>query len=177
MEEIRLSARPEAMPACAACGEQNPDRARFCLSCGQPLATAAAARPERRKTVTILFCDMAGSTQLGERLDSEMLRSVMSRYYAEMRAAIEQHGGTVEKFIGDAVMAVFGVPVRREDDALRAVRAAIGMRTRLAALNDELDAAAGVRIQTRTGVNTGEVVVNDSSKSEGFAVGDPVNVA
>ena len=93
-----------------------------------------------RKTVTVLFCDVTGSTALGERLDPEVLRRVMARYFEEMRAALERHGGTVEKFIGDAVMAVFGIPMVHEDDALRAVRAAAEMRTALADLNTELAA-------------------------------------
>ncbi len=112
------------MPVCPHCGEDNPARARFCLNCAAPLAAASQAR-EQRKVVTVLFCDVTGSTELGERLDPEALRALLARYFERMRAAVEQHGGTVEKFIGDAVMAVFGVPVVHEDDALRAVRAAV----------------------------------------------------
>src|ERR671930_524275 len=97
------------MPRCPRCGQDNPDIARFCLTCAAPLAEQAPAR-EERKTVTVLFCDLAGSTSMGERLDSEAVRAVMARYFEQMRSAIERHGGTVEKFIGDAVMAVFGVP-------------------------------------------------------------------
>jgi class 3 adenylate cyclase len=115
---------------CPACGEQNPDRARFCLGCGGQLAVAPPAR-EQRKLVTIVFADLIGSTAMAERLDPETVRGVMSRYYAAMRAVLERHGGRVEKFIGDAVMAVFGVPVLHEDDALRAVRAARDMREAL----------------------------------------------
>ena len=96
---------------CPACGADNPDGARFCNSCGAGLAVEAPA-PEVRKVVTVVFCDVTGSTALGERLDPEALRRVMRRYFDEMRAAIERHGGTVEKFIGDAVMAVFGLPTR-----------------------------------------------------------------
>src|SRR6266576_6640912 len=91
-----------------------------------------------RKTVTVLFCDVTGSTALGEELDPESLREVIQRYFIEMRAVIERHGGTVEKFIGDAVMSVFGVPQVHEDDALRAVRAAIDMQSALDPLNDDL---------------------------------------
>src|SRR3712207_1449717 len=147
---------------CPACGELNPERARFCLACGTPMpaASAAAQAREVRRTVTVLFADMVGFTSLGERLDSESLRRVMDRFYAEMRGAIEREGGTVAKFIGDAVMAVWGTPVVREDDALRAVRASEEMRTALAALNEDLDKRWGVRIGLRTGVNTGEVVVD-----------------
>ena len=111
-----------------------------------------------RKTVTVLFCDVSGSTAMGERLDPESTRRVMSRYFEAMRTAIESHGGSVEKFIGDAVMAVFGIPVVHEDDALRAVRAAADMRSALVELNEELERDWGVRIESRIGVNTGEVV-------------------
>src|SRR5688572_5277042 len=95
--------------------------------------------PERRKPATLLFCDLSGSTAMGERVDAESVRELMFRYFHEMRSAIERHGGTVEKFIGDAVMAVFGVPEVHEDDAMRAVRAAAEMRDRLASLNEELE--------------------------------------
>jgi class 3 adenylate cyclase/tetratricopeptide (TPR) repeat protein len=132
---------------------------------------------EVRKTVTVLFADVTGSTALGERLDPESLRGVMSRYFDAMRAAIEAHGGTVEKFIGDAVMAVFGVPTVHEDDALRAVRAASEMREILANLNAELEREWGARIQIRIGVNTGEVVAGDPSAGQTFVTGDTVNVA
>jgi class 3 adenylate cyclase len=110
---------------CAACGRENPPDARFCNECGAALVAVPASR-QKRKTVTVLFCDVTGSTALGERLDPESFRQVMARYFEAARAVIEGHGGTVEKFIGDAVMAVFGVPVLHEDDALRAVRAAAG---------------------------------------------------
>ena len=127
------------MATCAACGAGNPEGARFCNACATPLQTDAdAAWRESRKTVTILFCDVTGSTALGERLDPEALNRVMTRYFEAMREPIERHGGTVEKFIGDAVMAVFGVPHVREDDALRAVRAADDMRQTLMTLNKEL---------------------------------------
>jgi class 3 adenylate cyclase len=111
--------------------------------------------------VTVLFCDVTGSTALGERLDPEALRAVMARYFDVARGAIERHGGTVEKFIGDAVMAVFGVPTVREDDALRAVRAAQDLRD-------------SVEVDVRIGVNTGEVVTGDTDK---LVTGDAVNVA
>jgi class 3 adenylate cyclase/tetratricopeptide (TPR) repeat protein len=132
---------------------------------------------EVRKTVTILFSDVVGSTSLGEQLDPESLRGVMSRYFDEMRAAIERHGGTVEKFIGDAVMAVFGVPTVHEDDALRAVRAASEMRELLGTLNVELERDWRARLEIRTGVNTGQVVASDPSDDQTFVTGDAVNVA
>ena len=127
--------------------------------------------------MTAVFTDIVGSTALASRLDPEALRAVMSRFYDVMRGEIERHGGRVDKFIGDAVVAFFGVPVAHEDDALRAVRAAAGMRTALAVLNDELDQRFGVRLQTRTGVNTGDVLAGDMSRSDAFTVGDAVNVA
>jgi class 3 adenylate cyclase/tetratricopeptide (TPR) repeat protein len=134
------------------------------------------SEPEVRKTVTVLFTDVSGSTSLGESLDLEALRRVMSRYFDEMRGVIERHGGQVEKFIGDAVVAVFGVPLVREDDALRAVRAAAQMRERLGTLNEELERDRGVRIQVRTGVNTGEVMTGGTTEGV-LATGDPMNVA
>jgi class 3 adenylate cyclase len=128
-----------------------------------------------RKTVTVVFCDVTGSTAMGERLDPESVRRVMSRYFAEMRAALERHGGTVEKFIGDAVMAVFGVPAIHEDDALRAVRAAAEMRDAFRVLNKELERDYGVSLTGRIGVNTGEVVAGDHADT--LVTGDAVNVA
>jgi len=127
--------------------------------------------------VTIVFSDVTGSTSLGERLDPESLRRIMARYFEEMKAALESHGGTVEKFIGDAVMAVFGIPVLHEDDALRAGRAALEMRQRLDRLNQELERDRGFRILTRTGINTGEVVAGDPANGQTLVTGDPVNIA
>jgi len=130
-----------------------------------------------RKTVTILFADVVASTELGEHLDPEALRRVVSRYFDEMAAVLESYGGTVEKFIGDEVMAVFGVPFVHEDDALRAVRAAAAMHWRLAELNEELDETRGARLRIRIGINTGEVVAGDPSAGHGFVTGSAVNVA
>ena len=124
-----------------------------------------------------MFADVTGSTALGERLDPEALRRVMGRYFDEMAAVIERHGGTVEKFIGDAVMAVFGIPRLHEDDAVRAVRAAIGMREALAALNADLEREHGEGLAARIGVNTGEVVAGDPSAGQRLVTGDAVNVA
>jgi class 3 adenylate cyclase/tetratricopeptide (TPR) repeat protein len=158
---------------CANCGQENPDGFRFCGACGAELASPALAR-EVRKIVTVLFCDVSGSTAMGERLDPESTRRVMARYFDEMRAAIERHGGTVEKFIGDAVMAVFGIPIVHEDDALRAVRAAADMQRALDDLNQEFERVWGVRIESRIGVNTGEVVAGEG---DSLVTGDAVNVA
>jgi class 3 adenylate cyclase/tetratricopeptide (TPR) repeat protein len=148
---------------CANCGAGNREGARFCDTCGAPLATEAAQR-EVRRVVTVLFCDVAGSTSLGESVDAEALRALLARYFERMKAIVESHGGSVEKFIGDAVMAVFGVPQVHEDDALRAVRAAAEMRQALPELG----------LQARIGVNTGEVV---TGTEERLVTGDTVNVA
>ena len=130
-----------------------------------------------RKAVTIVFCDLVGSTSLGETVDSEALREIMSTYFQEMREAIEEHGGTVEKFIGDGILAVFGVPRVHEDDALRAVTAAVAMRRRLEVLNRDLEHRWGVSLANRTGVNTGELVAGEAVAGHGLLIGDPVNVA
>ena len=119
------------MKRCPSCGEENAEKARFCQNCATPLDETDGVAADVRRVVTVVFADVTGSTSLGERLDPEALRRVMGRYFDEMSAVIERHGGTVEKFIGDAVMAVFGVPVLHEDDALRAVRAAVRLDDRL----------------------------------------------
>ena len=139
----------------------------------------AAARPPTglRKVVTIVFCDLCDSTKLGEALDPETLRQVMAQYFRSVSAVLERHEAVIEKYIGDAVMAVFGVPAVREDDALRAVRAANDMRGALAEVNEQLRRRYGLTLQTRTGVNTGEVIVGDPSQGHGFVSGDAVNVA
>jgi class 3 adenylate cyclase len=121
------------MAICSECGEENPERARFCLECGTPLEAQPPLPQQARKIVTVLFCDLFDSTALGERLDSESLREVLDRYFAEMKRTVERHGGIVEKYIGDAIMAVFGLPRAHEDDALRAVRAAFEMGESLGA--------------------------------------------
>ena len=152
------------MDTCAQCGASVPAGSRFCPTCGAPLAVAA----EVRKTVTVLFCDVVGSTELGERFDPEVLRGMMARFYAIAREPVERHGGTVEKVIGDALVAVFGVPVVHEDDALRAVRAALEMRDAVRAMGE---------IEARIGVNTGDVLARDATLAESLVVGDAVNVA
>src|SRR6266700_5539624 len=121
---------------CATCGHENSDAARFCEACAAALGGGSG---ERRKVVSVLFCDVVGSTALGELMDPEALRALLARYFDRMREVVERHGGSVEKFIGDAVMAVFGVPVVHEDDALRAVRAAAELRSALVPLNEELE--------------------------------------
>jgi predicted ATPase/class 3 adenylate cyclase len=161
---------------CPNCGEENPDRFRLCGICGTQLQQAAPAQ-EVRKTVSIVFSDLKGSTNLGEQLDTEALREVLNVYFTEMKAVLERHGGTVEKFIGDAIMAVFGLPKLHEDDALRAVRAAFEMKQTLEQVNERLQAGWGVRLENRTGVNTGEVVAGDVTAGQRLVTGDAVNTA
>jgi class 3 adenylate cyclase/tetratricopeptide (TPR) repeat protein len=147
---------------CAVCGYEAAEDFKFCPECGEPAVVPTGQ--EQRKIVTVLRCDVVGSTSLGESVDPEALRTLLARYFARMKEIIDRHGGTVEKFIGDAVMAVFGVPVVHEDDALRACRAAIEMREALPALG----------VEGRIGLMTGEVV---TGTEERLATGDAVNVA
>src|ERR1700694_2209072 len=130
-----------------------------------------------RKPVTVLFCDVADSTPLGERLDPEVLQRVMARYFEETSAVLERHGGTIEKFTGAAGRAVFGIPTVHDDDALRAVRAGAEMRTVLADLNEELRRDFDVELSVRTGINTGEVVAGNPATGQAFATGHAVVVA
>jgi class 3 adenylate cyclase len=148
------------MQTCRGCGTQNPVGARFCFSCGAQLQEVRKSR----KVVSVLFVDVTGSTAMAERADPEYVQRRLSRYFIEMRAVVERHGGTVEKFIGDAVMAVFGFPVVHEDDALRAVRAAGEMR----------DILRSLELAARIGINTGEVIAGGG---ETLVTGDVVNVA
>ena len=156
------------MRICPACAHENRDGAKFCEECAGALASGE--RPETRRTVTALFCDLVGSTSLGERHDPELLRPILERYFAEMRSAVERHGGRVQKFIGDAVVAIFGVPLAHEDDGLRAVRAAVEMHERLKTLNETLP----IRLDARIGITTGEVVL---SGDDAPVVGDAMNTA
>jgi class 3 adenylate cyclase/tetratricopeptide (TPR) repeat protein len=169
---------------CHECGHRAPGGAKFCPECGTRLATAEAGGQvveqlpvETRRTVTVLFIDITGSTPLGERLDPEAIRRILSRYFGEVATIVARHGGTLEKFAGDALVAVFGLPVLHEDDALRAVRAAVESRAALAVVNDELVRDYGLGLDTRTGVNTGEVVTGASPTGSTLATGDMVNVA
>jgi class 3 adenylate cyclase/tetratricopeptide (TPR) repeat protein len=156
------------MAACARCGAQLPDAARFCPSCGTP--TDVAAPPDERKLATVLFADLVGSTALAGTQDPERTRATLDRFYDGMAAEIEQAGGTVEKFVGDAVMAAFGAPVALEDHAERALHCALAMRHRLGAL-------FGGDLSLRIGVNTGDVVVGRPREGSSFVSGDAVNVA
>jgi DNA-binding SARP family transcriptional activator len=142
-----------------------------------PEPLAGLPGEERRKTVTVVFADVVDSTVLGASLDPEAYRGVLRRYYRSARAVLEQHGGAVEKFIGDAVVAVFGIPHQHEDDALRAVRAAVELQARVTELNAELERAHGVTIRIRLGIDTGEAIVGDLESGQSFATGHAVNVA
>ncbi|MGO9179120.1 MAG: adenylate/guanylate cyclase domain-containing protein [Candidatus Limnocylindrales bacterium] len=161
---------------CPNCGEDNPEAFTYCGACGGGLAGQVRVQ-ESRKTVTIVFSDLKATTLDGEALIPERLRDVMATAFAEARHVIEKHGGTVEKFIGDAVMAVFGLPVRHEDDGLRAVRSALDMKASLATLAESLARDQAIRLDVAIGVNTGEVVAGDASLGQRLVTGDAVNVA
>src|SRR5919198_451015 len=150
------------MATCSRCGAASGEGARFCATCGAPLV--APSDREARKVVTILFCDLVESTKLAERFDPEALQRLLARYFVGARTIVERHGGTIEKFIGDAVCAVFGAPTVREDDALRAVRAAAELRDAVASLDEQLGSPG---LAPRIGLNTGEV----------FAAGVDLSVA
>jgi class 3 adenylate cyclase len=167
--------------ACPSCGAENPPDKRFCGDCGAPLDAAAPAAPApreapvaERRLVTVLFADLVGFTPLSESRDPEEVRELLSRYFATTRRLIELYGGTVEKFIGDAVMAVWGTPVATEDDAERAVRAGLDLVAAVSALGDEVGAP---ELRARAGVLTGEAAVTLGATSEGMVAGDLVNTA
>jgi class 3 adenylate cyclase/RecA/RadA recombinase len=164
---------------CDSCAEELPRAARFCPGCGARCGQRSeVVYVDERKVVSVVFCDVVGSTELSEQLDPEALRAVVLRYFASMTACIEAHGGRVEKFIGDAVMAVFGVPVVREDDARRALAAALDMLAALADLNAEIREGLGIRLDVRIGVDTGEVVTTgDATARLALVSGEVVNTA
>ncbi|HET8525400.1 MAG TPA: adenylate/guanylate cyclase domain-containing protein [Actinomycetota bacterium] len=173
-----VSCGTSLVPACPVCGEEVPSGARFCPSCGSELEPEPVPAGQDRRLVTILFTDVTGSTGLGERLDPERLQELMATYFGAMREEIEAEGGTVEKFIGDAVMAAFGVPVAHEDDPARALRAALRMQARLERVNANIRERFDVELRIRTGVNTGEVLAaTNPQPGEAMATGDAVNVA
>jgi class 3 adenylate cyclase/tetratricopeptide (TPR) repeat protein len=164
------------MPLCVECGTDNPDVARFCLACGAPLESPPA-EGEERKPVTALFVDLVGSTEQAEQLDPEDVLGVLEPYYALLRAAIERFGGTVEKFIGDAVVALFGAPVAHEDDPERAVRAGFAI---LAAIHELNEQGPPLPLRVRIGINTGDAIVALNARpgeGKGMAWGDVVNTA
>jgi class 3 adenylate cyclase/tetratricopeptide (TPR) repeat protein len=165
-----------AEEACRACGEANPAEARLCGMCGSPLRDDEAAGEVHRE-VTLVTSDLKGSTALGERLDPEALREVLNRYFDVMRAVFESHGGTIEKIIGDAIVAVFGLPFRHEDDPLRAIEAAAESQRALATLNDELEQGWGVRLVNRTGIATGGVTFGRAEGGQHVLLGEPVDIS
>ena len=177
------------MPACAACGTENPDIARFCLACGSPMASATAAPApvaapaaavapaEERKVITAVFVDLVGSTARSEKLDPEDVKALIKPYHARVRSELEGHGGTFEKFVGDAVLALFGAPRPYEDDPERAIRAALAIKDGIAQLNAEDE---WLDLHFRVGIHTGEALVMlDAKASEGewTAAGDVLNTA
>ena len=164
------------MRRCPNCDTENAESAKFCHECGTRLARSSAPGGPRRRLVTALFCDLVGSTELAEHLDPEPLRKLLDRYFEAMRVVIERHGGTVEKFIGDAVVGAFGVPLAHEDDTLRAVRAGLEMREAAADLDGEL-ADPDVRVCVRIGISSGEALADDTAALEGRIAGDVFNTA
>ncbi|HEY7280226.1 MAG TPA: adenylate/guanylate cyclase domain-containing protein [Actinomycetota bacterium] len=144
---------------CPSCGGENPDQARFCLACGSPVAARVEVRRER-KFVAMLFADLVGSTSLGEREDPEVVQDVVSSAFTRLGTEVERFGGTIDKIMGDAILALFGVPAAHEDDPERAVRAALEMQSVLAALNAEAGATGRPQLGMRVGIEAGEVMVN-----------------
>ncbi len=158
---------------CSRCGTELPADARFCPSCGASVAGLPAA--EERKFVSVLFVDVVGSTAHADGADPEDVRDRNQLYYREVRDRIERHGGTIEKYVGDAVMAVFGAPLARSDDAERAVRASLSILEGIAALNER---DPGLDLQVRAAVCTGEAIVSvDAAPADALATGDVVNTA
>ncbi len=171
------------MAICAECGTDNPDVAKFCMACAAPLATAGAPAPapprrhEERRPVTAVFVDIVGSTSRAEQLDPEDVLALLEPYYERLRHVLEQHGGSVEKFIGDAVVALFGAPVAHEDDPERAVRSGLAIIAAIDALNAE-DPSRELRV--RVGITTGEAIVSLEARigeGQGMAWGDVLNTA
>ena len=165
------------MATCRACGQENPEIARFCLACGAPLETTDAPHREERRIVSVVFVDLVGFTSRSERLDPEDVRAILTPYHATVRDELASFGGVVEKFVGDAVMAVFGAPIAHGDDPERAVRAALAVREAVVTLNRE---QPELELRIRGAVNTGEAVVTLSARpalGEAMVAGDVVNTA
>ena len=171
-----VSAPAERPTSCPSCGTDNPADYRFCGACGTALGAPSAA-PAPRRFVTVVTSDLKGSTALGEKLDPESLREILGRYFDEMRLVFESHGGTIEKIIGDAIVAVFGLPTASDDDALRGIEAAAESQRVLASLNEQLDEKWGVRLVNRTGVASGEVVVGQPKGGEHVLTGETLKIA
>src|SRR6188472_2420486 len=167
---------------CPNCSTPAPAEARFCMECGGPLTESAPdlptmraeSPPEERRQVTVLFADLSGYTAVAERMDPEDVKSLVDRTLVRLGEEVERYGGTVDKYIGDNVMALFGAPVAHEDDAERAVRAGLGMQGAMAEVNEALP--VGVHFDLRVGVNTGEVLAGSVGRDY-TVIGDTVNVA
>lgn len=162
---------------CSACGFENAGSAKFCSECGAALALEPSARREERKVVSVVFADLVGSTARAEQLDPEDVRAILAPYHARLRIELERHGGTVEKFIGDAVVGVFGAPVAHEDDPERAVRAALAIQEAIAELNES---DPQLELEVRIGVHTGEALVTVGARpelGEAMVAGDVMNTA
>lgn len=180
MEDDSTSEAAAAKLVCPACDESNPARAKFCLECGGPLRARQIAPGEARKTVTILFSDLVGSTALQAALDPESVRNVMGRFYAAMSDELERHGGRAEKFIGDAVMAVYGAPIPTGRDPENAVASALAMQRAIAVINDRRAARGEPPIRLGIGIATGEVIagtVGSPKRMDYTVIGDRVNLA
>src|SRR5215211_3110114 len=162
------------MPRCAVCGQDNPGGFRFCGNCGAPLAAPAQAAAEERRLVTVLFCDLVGFTARSDRADPEDVGAWLRPYHVRQRAEIERLGGTLDKFIGDGVMAVFGSPVAHEDDPERAVRCALAI---LDGVQDLNQSQPQLDLKVRIGINSGEAVVTSDRHHGDRVVGDVVNTA
>src|SRR5919197_351514 len=168
------------MAICPNCGEDNPERARFCLACGISLAEAPAAARKERKFAAALFADLVGSTTLSEREDPEVVQNIVNRAFDRLSEEVERYGGLLEKFMGDAILAVFGVPTAHEDDPERAVRAAIEMQAVLGELNRSFSVEGKPSLEMRIGVEAGDVPLDldrASGPRERMLTGDAVNVA
>lgn len=174
--------------SCPACGARTRHGDRFCSACGRQLPSASlqvtaipdAALVEQRKLVTVVFADLAASTPLGESRDPEDIRALYGRYFAALARQIRRYEGTIDKYVGDAVMAVFGAPMSHEDDAERAIRAGLGMQAAIASLNDEISRTHDLRLALRVGIHTGEAVAGllaDEVQHAYTVVGDVVNTA
>ena len=184
-----MSCGTEFAPVCASCGKENPAGARFCMECGAELDAAAAtpapapapeaapeAPPEERRQATVLFADLSGYTAAAERMDPEAVKALVDRTLRRLGEEIERFGGSIDKFIGDNVMGVFGAPVAHEDDPERAVRAALAMQAAMEEVNREIDERHGVSFSLRVGLNSGEVMAG--AVGDRYTVmGDVVNVA
>ena len=176
----------EGLPAtCPSCGAENPDQAKFCIECGSPLGAEAARPPrpaadepppEERRKATVIFADLSGYTAVSERLDPERMKSLVDRALRRLGEEVERHGGTIDKYIGDNVMGVFGAPVAHEDDPERAVRAGLAMQAAMDEINERIAADIGASFALRVGINSGDVLAG--RVGDGYTViGDPVNVA